>query len=64
MSTPGAQMLVSKYHSTLGEARAPADEADSGPFLVQGEDIVFVSEAALTNEHRPCGVKQEKCFLL
>lgn len=64
MSTPGAQMLVSKYRSTLRGARAPAEVADLGPFLVQGEDIVFVSEAALTNEHRSCGFKQEKYFLL
>lgn len=64
MSTPGAPMLVSKYRSTLGGARAPAEVADSGPFLVQGEDIALVSEAALTNEQRPCGFEQVKCFLL
>ena len=64
MSTPGTQMLVSKYRSTVEVARAPAEVADSGPFLVQGEDIVVISEAALTNDHRPCGFKQQKCFLL
>ena len=64
MSTPGTQLLVSKYRSTVEVARAPAEVADSGPFLVQGEDIVVISEAALTNDHRPCGFKQQKCFLL
>lgn len=63
-STPGAPMLVSKYCSTLEGARAPAEVANSGPFLLQGEDIVVISEAALINDHRPCGFKQEKCLLL